>query len=332
MIRASARNVCSFNRKYVVRSFSNNTPGPPRDSDSIPIDQAELDSRVIEDPRGAMKSYMKKVSESQAKSSGETVWAKLRKDLLKKFTNESTNAANSTQNSPEPSVGTRTGRKVYQFTGSKMTEASTPEQSSNTEAQTSATGRKIYRFASANNSFSITTDASPSSSDTRTRIYKFSKTTNVPNKFKKRVGKDKSDNIKGFSDGGMTDAMRAVLVDDMDYFKTLAYTGHYIDTTELRGLGKKNHQVFTHVYDRPFNLFDLVPDSLVASVLVEAYKTEEGGVTGIVKMDNFDKTQIPAPRSMIELVRSLQPDVHSIQESSPAYPIAVDAWKVNILL
>ena len=71
---------------------------------------------------------------------------------------------------------------------------------------------------------------------------------------------------------------------------------------------------------------------MFAEGIIESYKTESGEVIKVMKTSWFDKTEIPKPRNMKQLIRSLHPDIHTVAPGCTAHEVAVEAWNVSMKL
>jgi len=51
-----------------------------------------------------------------------------------------------------------------------------------------------------------------------------------------------------------------------------------------------------------------------------------------MKTSWFNKTEIPKPRTMKQLVRSIHPDIYKVSPGCMAYDVGVEAWDVSLVI
>lgn len=103
--------------------------------------------------------------------------------------------------------------------------------------------------------------------------------------------------------GEITPAVEAMLKDH-EYFQNLARSGMSIETEDLDEL-----------------------DTFLATTMMEAFKSESGEFTEVIRLANFRKTLIPQPRPLKKLLQVITPDIYEAPLHSEGYKVGVEAWE-----
>lgn len=96
------------------------------------------------------------------------------------------------------------------------------------------------------------------------------------------------------------------LIFDDAYWKAFARKGGVIDTSEM----------------------DLV-DSLMATAFIESFKSDSGAYHVVTGSTDNVRVTVPKPRTMNQLLHSMEPDVRCSEPGSAGHALGLQAWEVR---